>query len=114
MHGIMNAATVLSRVEGLELIQVCVGFADIIFNFAPSGRISVYADSFFQDNYDFLLKIFEGDAQESPFGKKVLKAVIDEEVLTIVFDNGLSFKIRDDSALYESARFEIGDAVSVV
>jgi hypothetical protein len=114
MHGIRKAAHIIDHFEGVELIQICIGFADVIFNFAPKGRISVYAEQFFKENEKFLLNLFSGDQEISPFGKMVLGSNIDNDVLKITLTNGSSILIRDDSDHYESVRFEIDGEVEVI
>jgi hypothetical protein len=114
MHGIGRIAPLLNLLVGIELTQVCVGFSDVVLNFGPEGRVSVFAPSFFEDNAAFLLGLFGSDPEKSPFGKQITNADIVGDVLRLELGNGSEILIRDDSSAYESAHFEIRGADEVV
>ncbi|QSB44328.1 hypothetical protein IDJ81_13565 [Tsuneonella flava] len=110
----------LSFLKGLveaELVQVCIGFNELILRFYPDGiSITIMSvDRFWKANSKWQNYLTSGDGSRSPFGKTVIKFdQINDGKWSIHLSNGDSLLLEADETGFESIVFKIDGETYVV
>ena len=108
----------LSFFQEKTLSQVCIGITDLILNFDDHVAITItsrigWSDS--NDKHDTYENFGNSAVVVNLLGKKVISARGDANgTLSLLFGNGISFYIYDDSEQYESYVIKNGDKLIVV
>lgn len=114
MNGVQLLHGIVGNLKGLELIQVCIGYADVILHFFPDCTISVYSVSVFKDNKEFFNLISSEEDSRSPIGKQIIEAAIKNSIFTIKLSNEVVIRLVDDSKDYESLKVSVGGTTVIV
>jgi hypothetical protein len=104
----------LSHLKGAEITQICVGPADLQFNFHPKGNVSVWARCELIDSAGETVDIWEDNSRAgtSRFPEILMTPVVDVIIdsaksFVLRFANKMSLRVIDNSEQYES--FSVGN-----
>lgn len=106
--------THLSHLQDAEIIQVCVGQADLQFHFTSNGNVSVQGRCELLDNADQVIDVWEPGTRSAMFlfldllGQSVTGVAIDSpKSFKFLFAKGHSLRVINVSEQYES--FSVGN-----
>ena len=104
----------LAHLRGATITQICVGPADIQFNFHPRGNVSIQGRCELLDANGGIIEVWEGTTRSGMFRFPDILMVPVSEVLIespksflLRFENRLTLRVVDNSEHYES--FSVGN-----
>ena len=119
MYGLKpnDIAYLKSVLHQATLQQVCVGQWDLQFHFHPSGNVSVWAKCELINEAGEVIEAWPREDKSRSFrfldllGSAVMEITIDtQKSFKLVFGNGHTLRVVDDSEHYES--FSVGDLIA--
>lgn len=102
---------------GSELLQICIGENEIIFNFFPDGNsITIFnVSDFLSDNELLLQPIINYQGIISQIGKTVIDfTIIDNNTAMLKMSSGDEVIFKDDSVEFEAITFRCRGQTIVV
>jgi len=104
----------LKPLLGAEITQICVGPADIQFNFHPRGNVSVQGRCELIERSGEVIDVWEESSRPGLFRfPELLMSPVSEvridspKSFVLSFENSLALRVIDNSEQYES--FSVGD-----
>ena len=118
MYGIPEEKK-LQFLLGKELIQICIGSNQVVFQFEFDLKISIEV-SIKHGMPDMTVKVFEEYWNQETtltllLGSSVKSLhVVDSKILHLEFSNGHFVEIKDESLEYESFQITIDDQILII
>jgi Family of unknown function (DUF6188) len=119
MYGLKpdDIAYLKSTLDQATLQQICVGEYDLQFHFHPNGNVSIWAKCELINEVGEVIEVWPSEDKSRSFrflellGSAVIDIAIDtQKSFRLVFGNGNTLRVIDDSEQYES--FSVGNLIA--